>query len=118
MESVIHTHPTPARAGAASVAPPPRGSGLDVVLVEPDAAWDTFVRQAPASTFCHLAGWREVMRDALGHECHYLVARDQEGSWRGVLPVVRVRSRLFGDHLLSMPFLNDGGPLGSEPAQA
>ncbi len=29
------------------------------------------------------------------------------------LPLVRVRSRLFGHYLVSMPFLNYGGPLGS-----
>jgi len=56
------------------------------------------------------------MSDALGHECHYLVAQDEQGVWRGVLPIVRVRG-LLGHFLVSMPFLNDGGPLGDEVAQ-
>ena len=71
---------------------------------------------APESTHCHRAGWRDVMSDALGHECHYLVAQDEQGVWRGVLPIVRVRG-LLGHFLVSMPFLNDGGPLGDEVAQ-
>ena len=71
---------------------------------------------APASTHCHRAGWREVMSDALGHECYYLVAQDEQGAWRGVLPIVRVRG-LLGHFLVSMPFLNDGGPLGDDLAQ-
>lgn len=82
-----------------------------------DAEWNAWVRDAPGSTFCHLAGWREVMRDVLGHEPVYTVATDPDGAWSGVLPMVSVRSRLFGRYLLSMPFLNYGGPLGSSAAR-
>jgi serine/alanine adding enzyme len=81
------------------------------------AAWDRFVADAPESTYAHLAGWREVMTDALGHECIYLVAVDGDGSWCGVLPLVRVRSRIFGSYLVSLPFINYGGPLGSLEVQ-
>jgi FemAB-related protein (PEP-CTERM system-associated) len=80
--------------------------------------WDAFVTESEGSTFCHLAGWRGVMREALGHECRYLVALDDAGRWHGVLPLVRVKSRLLGHYLISMPFLNYGGPLGTRPAQA
>ncbi|MGH7700574.1 MAG: FemAB family XrtA/PEP-CTERM system-associated protein [Gemmatimonadales bacterium] len=80
-------------------------------------AWDEFVSGAEGSTFCHLAGWREVMADVLGHECRYLVAINGGGRWQGVLPLVRVRSRMFGDYLISLPFLNYGGPLGDAPAR-
>src|SRR2546426_12805968 len=54
------------------------------------------------------------MQRALGHECLWLAARDPEGRLAGVLPLVRVNSVLFGHYLVSMPFLNYGGPLGSE----
>ena len=78
--------------------------------------WDRFVA-AYGGTFCHLSAWREVMREALGHACHYLAAEDEAGEWQGVLPLVEVRSRLLGSYLLSMPFLNDGGPLGTLAAR-
>lgn len=78
-----------------------------------DAAWDAFVRRAPGSTFCHLSGWRHVMDDVLGHENRSLVSMDGDGNIRGILPLVRVRSRILGHYLISMPFLNDGGPLGA-----
>jgi FemAB-related protein (PEP-CTERM system-associated) len=80
-------------------------------------AWDRFVASAPGSTFCHLWGWREVMEGVLGHRPRYRVALDSEGRTVGVLPMVEVRSRLFGSYLLSMPFLNDGGPLGADPVR-
>ncbi|HEU0079791.1 MAG TPA: hypothetical protein VFQ76_19250, partial [Longimicrobiaceae bacterium] len=82
-----------------------------------DARWDALVADAEGSTFCHLAGWREVMAEVMGHECRYLAAEAEDGSWAGVLPLVRVRGGIFGHYLLSMPFLNDGGPLGSPQAR-
>jgi serine/alanine adding enzyme len=56
------------------------------------------------------------MDGVLGHRCHYLEARGPAGELRGVLPLVHVRSRIFGRYLLSMPFLNYGGPLGDTGA--
>jgi FemAB-related protein (PEP-CTERM system-associated) len=79
--------------------------------------WDEFVARADGSSFCHLAGWRDVLSDVLGTECLYRVATDLNGEWQGVLPLVRVKSRIFGHYLVSLPFLNYGGPLGSPAAQ-
>ena len=78
-------------------------------------AWDDFVRRTERSSFCHLSGWREILSDTLGAECLYRAAVGQDGL-QGILPLVRVRSRIFGHYLVSLPFLNEGGPLGSAVA--
>lgn len=78
--------------------------------------WDSFVASVPRSTFCHLFGWKQIMTDVLGHECVHLAAIDGGGKWRGILPLVRVRS-VLGHFLISLPFLNDGGPIGEPEAQ-
>jgi FemAB-related protein (PEP-CTERM system-associated) len=88
-----------------------------VSLEASSAAWDDFVTGAPGSTFCHLSGWRDIVAEVMGHECRYAAAIDDEGTWCGVLPLVRVRSPLFGCYLVSMPFLNYGGPVGTPAAQ-
>src|SRR5712692_6014517 len=75
-------------------------------------AWDTFVARCPEATFCHLAGWREVMTEVLHHECLFRIAVNEAGTWECILPLVRVKSRFFGHFLVSMPFLNYGGPVG------
>jgi FemAB-related protein (PEP-CTERM system-associated) len=80
------------------------------------AEWDAFVRAQPQWTHCHLFGWKTVMTRAMGHECLYLAARDPAGQLVGILPLVRVRSLVFGHYLVSMPFLNYGGPLGGDAA--
>jgi FemAB-related protein (PEP-CTERM system-associated) len=90
---------------------------LRVVESDDVAAWDAFVTACPDSTMCHRSAWREVMTDVLGHQTSLLVAMDDRGTWRGVLPLVRVRS-LLGHYLVSIPFMNDGGPLGADAAKA
>jgi FemAB-related protein (PEP-CTERM system-associated) len=78
--------------------------------------WDGFVTRAPGATFCHLYGWRDVMADALGHESPYAVAVDDQDEIQGVLPLVRVKSPWLGHYLVSLPFLNYGGPVGEPDA--
>ncbi len=78
------------------------------------AEWDAFARQQAGFTHFHLHGWKRVMEEALGHETTYLCARRQTGPIEGILPLVRVRSLIFGHYLVSMPFVNYGGPLGSD----
>jgi serine/alanine adding enzyme len=85
----------------------------------PPGQWDDFVRAQPGWTHFHLHGWRSVMHDAMGHDTPYLVALDRPSDKiEGVLPLVRVKSALFGHFLVSVPFLNYGGPLGSPAAIA
>ncbi|MGH8309814.1 MAG: FemAB family XrtA/PEP-CTERM system-associated protein, partial [Steroidobacteraceae bacterium] len=55
--------------------------------------------------------WRRVVRSVFGHETFYLAARGSEGDVVGVLPLVRLRSLLFGDFLVSLPYFNYGGVL-------
>lgn len=83
----------------------------------PACEWDGYVGWTPGATYCHLYAWREIMSDVLGHECFNLVATDEQGAWHGVLPIVRVKSPLLGHYLVSMPFLNSGGPLGTQAAE-
>ena len=80
------------------------------------AEWDGFVRSRPEWTPFHLWGWKGVMERVFGHECAYLAAWGPEGNLAGVLPLVRMKSVLFGHFVMSMPFLNYGGPLGETGA--
>lgn len=74
-----------------------------------EARWDAFVDACPEATFFHRAGWRRVIADSMGHRTHYLVA-EENGAVRGVLPLAHVKSRLFGNALISNAFGVYGGP--------
>ncbi len=86
-------------------------------LDSPDRACDRFVEQHPRATVAHLAPWGAVVREAYGHRWTCLVA-EEDGAIAGLLPVVLVRSRLFGTRLVSMPFLDYGGILADPGGEA
>jgi serine/alanine adding enzyme len=103
---------------ASGVGDPPMHHELSVQPLDgATTAWDEFVARAGGGSFCHLAGWRTILGDVLGTECLYRVATGPSGEWHGILPLVRVKSWIFGHYLVSLPFLNYGGPLGSAVAQ-
>jgi FemAB-related protein (PEP-CTERM system-associated) len=81
----------------------------------PPSEWDTFVRAQRGWTHFHLYGWKTVIERVFRHECLYLAAREP-GTDKivAILPLVRVRSVIFGHYLVSMPFVNYGGPLGTD----
>lgn len=101
---------------AASTTVPAAAREIDLGSATELGEWDAVANaSASGATFCHQSGWARVMSDVLGHEPRYLAVGDDGIS--AILPLVRVRSRLFGHYLLSMPFLNYGGPAGAPEAQ-
>jgi FemAB-related protein (PEP-CTERM system-associated) len=77
------------------------------------AAWDGFVATHPAGTFFHRAAWAGVIEAAFRHRPHYLMA-ERDGAIAGVLPLVHMRTRLFGNTLASLPFCVYGGILAAD----
>ena len=81
---------------------------LDGSRADEVARWDAFVTACPEATFFHRAGWERITREVLRHDTHFLCA-ESHGQIRGVLPLARVHSRLFGHSLSSLPFAAYGG---------
>lgn len=79
-----------------------------------DAACEAFVRAMPNANLCHLPAYSEMVRRASGHRVLHLMAVD-EGQVCGVLPLTHVRSRIFGNRMVSHAYRNYGGPLTSGP---
>lgn len=72
--------------------------------------WDAFVAAAPGASGYHGYAWRGVLEQSFGHPSYYLAAREQ-GALSGVLPLVHMKSMLFGNFLVSLPFVTYGGLL-------
>ena len=87
-----------------------------IMVRELDAAsvahWDEFVETCSDATFYHRSGWKTVIERVFGHSTHYLWAEVEE-KVVGVLPLVHVKSRLFGNALISTPFCMYGGVAAS-----
>ena len=75
--------------------------------------WDAFVLGCPEATFFHRPAWQSIMRDVFRHPTYFLYA-ERAGEIVGVLPLAHVRSVLFGNALVSLPFAVYAGIAASD----
>jgi FemAB-related protein (PEP-CTERM system-associated) len=91
----------------------PAAAGSTVTTLNADVdreRWNRFVFEHPEGTFFHRVEWEGLVRRAFGHRAHYLFA-ERDGRICGVLPLIEVKSALFGHSLVSTPFCVYGGIL-------
>jgi len=70
--------------------------------------WNEFIENSEQATFFHRAEWKEVIEQAFNHKTHYLYS-EKNGEIDGILPLVHIKSLLFGNALISTPFCVYGG---------
>ncbi len=75
---------------------------------ENNERWDQFVLACSKATFFHKSGWKKVIERAFGHKTWFLYA-ENEGRIEGVLPLVEIKSVLFGHSISALPFCVYGG---------
>lgn len=80
-----------------------------------EAAWEGFVARSPEATFFHRWGWGRAIARVHGHRTHHRVA-ERNGEVVGVLPLVQVRSPIFGHALVSTAFTVGGGIAADDAA--
>ena len=81
-------------------------------------AWNGYVFKHPQGTLFHLSQWKSVVEKTFGHKSHYLMATttqpsdiNPQSSVVGVLPMFQIKSWLFGNYFVSVPFAELGGVL-------
>jgi FemAB-related protein (PEP-CTERM system-associated) len=72
------------------------------------SAWEQYVAENPDATFYHRIEWKNIIEKSFGHKTYYLMAMDND-KVVGILPLVHIKSLIFGSIFCSMPFLNFGG---------
>lgn len=82
------------------------------------ARWDAYVNAHPDARSYHLTAWRRIIEESFGHRSYSLLSEDAQGRVNGVLPLARLRSRMFGDFLVSVPYVNYGGVCADDDAIA
>ena len=85
---------------------------VNVIRVErsnEEVVWDRYVGEHQGATTYHLTAWRHVIANVFGHPTLYYMARDEQEDVRGILPLVYLKSRVFGKFLVSLPYFNYGG---------
>jgi FemAB-related protein (PEP-CTERM system-associated) len=81
------------------------------------AQWDRFVNDCPDASFFHRAAWQDIIRDVFRHRTAFYFA-EREGRIEGVLPLAHVKSLLFGNALVALPFGVYGGVAATTPEAA
>lgn len=71
--------------------------------------WNKYVKESHESTCYHLFSWRNVIERSFGHKTYYLLAEEREDEIKGILPLVHLKSILFGSFMVSLPYFNYGG---------
>jgi len=84
---------------------------IDITMLkEQNSECDDFIQGVAGARLCHMPAWTRMLEAAFGYKGYYLIASENRQIC-GVLPLMHVRSRLFGDRLLSQPFSDYGGPV-------
>jgi FemAB-related protein (PEP-CTERM system-associated) len=78
------------------------------------AVWDDYVHKKRASIY-HDSRWAELIKEVFGHDSYYLLATDKK-QVVGIFPLVQLKSLLFGNFLVSMPYVNYGGIVADSDA--
>ncbi len=76
--------------------------------------WDEFILACPEATFFHRAAWQGIIADVFRHPTYFLYA-EIAGQIQGVLPLAHVKSMLFGNALVALPFAVYGGVAATHP---
>lgn len=87
---------------------------LDPSDSEGASRWEKFVFACPEATFFHRAAWQGIIRDVFRHPTYFFYAEEQ-GKIHGVLPLAHVKSFLFGNALIALPFAVYGGVAANHP---
>jgi FemAB-related protein (PEP-CTERM system-associated) len=77
---------------------------MDIHKLKPEdrSRWDEYVAGNPTATIFHMAGWKSIMEGVFGLRTQFIYATEA-GEMMGVLPLVEIKSRVFGHHFTSLP---------------
>ena len=74
-----------------------------------NSPWDTYYGNTAEASLYHDLRWKSLIETTFGHKTFYLYARNADGAPLGILPLVQLKSVLFGNMLVSVPYFNYGG---------
>lgn len=77
-------------------------------------AWDSYVLEQKKSNVFQLSAWGRAVCSSMGHDPYYIYVQ-KDGAVVGLLPLIHVKSVLFGNSLVSVAFAVGGGPLYDYP---
>jgi len=72
--------------------------------------WDDYVENHPEANVYHMSAWGRAVSASMGHKCYYIYI-EENGKICALLPLIHIKSTLFGNSLISVAFATGGGPI-------
>jgi len=73
-----------------------------------DTEWEGLIENIPQHSLYHHIGWRKVIIKSFDQPTYYLTAHENN-LIAGALPLVHLKSIIFGNFLISLPYFNYAG---------
>lgn len=81
-----------------------------VALLESESSWPSILGDSKYPRLnAHCVEWLDAVAGGMRHEPYVFVHRNEEGEVDGLLPLLFVKSIIFGRFLVSLPYVNTGG---------
>jgi serine/alanine adding enzyme len=104
-------------------------NSIKVIQMKNHSQWDSYVDAHEKANPYHLMKWQHVIKSAYRHKTYALAAinendspdspkkeqKSEKNNISGILPLVHMNDFLFGNRLVSMPFVDHGGLLADTP---
>ncbi|MEE9442375.1 MAG: FemAB family XrtA/PEP-CTERM system-associated protein [candidate division Zixibacteria bacterium] len=72
--------------------------------------WNEYAEQNPYCTYCHQWEWQAVFQNSFKAMPYYYLA-EHDNKIVGIFPNIYMKSVLFGRYMISLPWLDYGGPV-------
>jgi len=89
-----------------------------IVVADEMKLWDQYVASHPDGSIYHLTAWQSIISKQFGHNSSYIYSVDNKSNINAILSIVQLRSCLFGNYMVSVPYFNYGGVLADTPQLA
>jgi len=77
--------------------------------VRDEARIDRYVIISDITNTYHDVRWGRIAERCFGHKYYVLLSENADGVIDGILPFVHIKSWIFGNYMVSMPYFNYGG---------
>lgn len=78
------------------------------------ATWTEYVENSTRATIAHQIGWKQVMKEGLGHVPRYLLAKEGDRI-KGILPLCITKTWWLSKYVVSLPWIDYGGICADDP---
>jgi FemAB-related protein (PEP-CTERM system-associated) len=79
------------------------------LLIRDRTRWNDYVAHSGTASCYHRFEWQDIIEKSFGHATWYYFSENEKGHIDGILPLVQMKSALFGNFMVSLPYFTYGG---------